>query len=357
MADPSEDGTTRWIADFRIESTLILPPNVPELRIVLPDCELSIQNASEDDLSKESLAAQLVIGASDIKEAEALADERIREIMDTLSFGTSCPFRFSRPRFLMDWTPGLEIRDMYAYGGQDGYTERWPELAEDNLTTLATLERCTGIARLRTPLRWFAAGVRATFPEDQFQYFWFVHELIAEMTKESTRVTDKCPRCRSDLFCPTCNTIPEHRPFQKQAIEASFSRLNISNEMQRDLFAIRNAIMHGRTRAEIEEEIRTRTPDFEISQAVDFIWRSAFYAIFNALKIKQSESEQMIFGSPDSVVSQTITMKAHMKMGMHGDPNDPKIENVVLPTITAIRVNERGEEINPSTGEVAHKRR
>lgn len=346
-----------WIADFRVESLLILPSNVPELRISLPDCELSIQNAGKNDLPNEALAAQVVVRAENIKEAEALANERIREILDTLSFGTSCPFRFSRPRFLMDWTPGLEIRDTYAYGGQDGFIERWPELTAENLTTLAELEGSSEIAHLRTPLRWFAAGVRAKFPEDQFQYFWFVLELIAEMAKDSVRVTDKCQRCRTDLFCPTCNAVSEHRPFQKQAIEASFSRLNVSSEMQRDLFEIRNAIMHGRTRPEIEEEIRSRTPDFEISQAVDFLWQTAFYALFNALKIKQSQTERITFGSPDTVVAQTVTMKAHMKMGTHGDPNDPKIENVVLPTITAIRVNERGEEINPSTGEVVHEQR
>jgi hypothetical protein len=45
-------------------------------------------------------------------------------------------------------------------------------------------------------------------------------------------------------------------------------------------------------------------------------------------------------------------MKAHMLMGMHGDPDDPKLENVVLPTITAISVNERGEEIDPLTENV-----
>ncbi|MCA1474776.1 methylamine utilization protein MauJ [Bradyrhizobium sp. NBAIM08] len=355
--DPASDANTkRWIADFRIESSLVLPPDVPDLKVSLPDCELSIQNAGKSDLPSEALAAQLIVHAIDIKEAEALADARIREILDTLSFATSCSFRASRLRFLMDWTPGLEVRQAYVYGGQDGGTERWTDLALDNLTTAAQLESCHGIARLRTPMRWFSAGVRAKFPEDQFQYFWFVLELIAELTKSTARVTDKCPHCRSDLFCPTCNCVPEHRPFQKQAIQALLDRLNVSPDMQRDLFSIRNGIMHGRTRSEIEDEIKERVAGFEIAYAVDFIWQTAFAAIFNALQLKQSQVDQLVLGSPDTVVRHQVTMKAHMLMGTHGDPNDPKIENVVLPTITAIPVNKHGQEIDPATGAVIERK-
>jgi hypothetical protein len=97
--------------------------------------------------------------------------------------------------------------------------------------------------------------------------------LIAEITKETSPVSDKCQRCHTDLFCPSCNTISEHRPFAKQAIEALLNRLNVARGRQRDLLYIRNGIMHGRSREEIEEEIRQNEPTFEIGQAVDFIWR------------------------------------------------------------------------------------
>jgi hypothetical protein len=106
----SEGELKRWLADFRIESSLILPPAIPELKISLPDCEVSIQNSSEKDLPTEALAAQLLVSARSLKEADGIAHARLREILDTLSFGTSSVFRFSRCRFVMDWTPGLETR-------------------------------------------------------------------------------------------------------------------------------------------------------------------------------------------------------------------------------------------------------
>jgi hypothetical protein len=338
-----------WIGDFRLESTLILPPDVPELKVKLPDCELSIQNAAKDGPANEALAAQIIVRADTIVQAEEIADARMREILDVLSFTTSNTFRISRLRFLMDWTPGIEIREQYAYA-QDKFDDRWPDFYSEHLGTLAELEALGSIKPLRTPLRWFANGVRARVAEDQFQYFWFVLELIAEITKETARVTDKCRRCHSDLFCPSCNSVSEHRPFAKQAIEALFVRLKISAERQRDLFHIRNGIMHGRTRSEIEETIRKSEPEFEIGDAVDFIWRTAFMALFNALAIKQSQGERLAFGSPDSVVSRTFTFKALMQIGMRGDPNDPRIENVVVPHIEAIRTNERGEPIDPLSG-------
>lgn len=340
-----------WIADFWVESSLILPSSRPELRIKLPDCEISFQNAQQNALPTEALSAQIVVEAASIVEAEELANRRIREILDVLTFTTGNVFKISRPRFLMDWTPGVTVREQYAYG-QDNLRDRWPNFVPEYLRTLANLESLNGIQELKTPLRWYAAGTRATVAEDQFQYFWLVLELIAETTKTSARVTDKCQHCHGDLFCPSCNAISQHRPFPKQAVEALFTKLNVSRERQRDLFNIRNGIVHGRTRPEIEEEIRKDQPEFEISDAVNFIWRTAFMAILNRLKIPQSQMDCFTFGAPDTIVSRTINFKAHMRIGMNGDPNDPRLENVVVPEVTAIRINERGEPIDPLTGEL-----
>jgi hypothetical protein len=46
--------------------------------------------------------------------------------------------------------------------------------------------------------------------------------------------------------------------------------------MQKDLFGIRNGLMHGRSREQIEASIQERVPDFEFAKAVDFAGRNAF---------------------------------------------------------------------------------
>jgi hypothetical protein len=148
--------------------------------------------------------------------------------------------------------------------------------------------------------------------------------------------------------------VSEHRPFQKQAIEALLAGLNVPAQMQRDLFAVRNSIVHGRTRSEIELEIRTHAPDFEMSEAVNLAWQMAFSALIDALEIPDGKIDRLAFGGPDSIVAQTLTFKAHMRIGMPGNPNAPRVEDVVVPRIEAIRTNKRGETIDPLTGELSH---
>jgi hypothetical protein len=53
----------------------------------------------------------------------------------------------------------------------------------------------------------------------------------------------------------------------------------------------------------------------------------------------------IVFGSSNSFVSRKFTMKAHMMIGMHGDPEKPILENVVLPEITAIRTDSAGDPL------------
>jgi hypothetical protein len=245
----------------------------------------------------------------------------------------------------MDWTPGVEVREQYAYGYDDDGADRWPDIVAEYLTTVQELDSTENAKKLRNAVRWFSAGTRAPVAEDQFQYFWFVLEILAESSKEKQLVTDKCQRSHGNLFCKNCDAISQHRPFPKQAIEALLTRVNVSTDRQRDLFRIRNGIMHGDTREEIESDIRKHAPEFGIADAVDFTAHTAFISPFNSFGIKQSQLDKLVFGKPDSVVAQRVNFKAHMMIGMHGDPTEPRIENVVLPTIRAIRTDASGRPI------------
>ncbi|MBR1269688.1 hypothetical protein JQ629_19440 [Bradyrhizobium sp. AUGA SZCCT0222] len=334
----------KWLADYRIESKLTFLPDTPPIKIQIGESEITISNSSQDDPPNESLAAQILVLADDISSAEALALTKMREFLHLLSFTTAFGFRISRKRFIMDWSPGVVVREQYAYG-HDDEVERWPDLKEEYFSTVQEIERSPHVNSLRTALRWYASATHAAVPEDQFQYFWFVLELLAEITKEKQLVADKCQACHSDLYCPKCESVSQHRPFAKQAIEALLTRLNVAPERQRDLFRIRNGIMHGDTREKIEADLQRQTPEFEIALAVDFIGQTAFLAIFNSFGVKQSQMANIVFGSPDSYVSRRITMKAHMMVGMHGDPEKPLLENVVLPKITAIKIDAEGNPL------------
>jgi hypothetical protein len=332
----------QWMADFRIESRLTLAPQSRELNAKIGDYEFFLQDASPDDPAGESIAAQVKLAAEDLKSAESASLEAMRYFLDLLSFSTGFGFRIRRRRFVMDWSPGLEVREALAYGHASDTDDRWPELEGVYLDTAREIAECENLKQFRSAMHWYGAGLRSTIAEDQFQYFWFVLELIAEITKGKELVADKCQRCGSDLFCNSCNSVSQHRPFVKQGIESIMDRLKVSKERQRDLFTIRNGLMHGDTRDEIELKIRRESPDVEFADAVDFLAGCAFMAIFNSLKMRQSKVDRLVFGERDSVVTRGVTMTAHIKTGMYGDKNDPRIENVVLPKIDAVRVDKQG---------------
>ncbi|MCK1407878.1 methylamine utilization protein MauJ [Bradyrhizobium sp. 76] len=224
----------------------------------------------------------------------------------------------------------------------EGYRDQPEAITAELLESVKELQRSPSSVAVDRALRWYSAGVGSALMEDQFQYFWFVLELIAETTTDKRVVADKCQKCRSDLICPSCDEVSTHRPFQKQRIEALLTRLKISSQIQGDLFDIRNGLMHGRAREQIEESIQEREPDFEFAKAVDFAGRTAFMAIFNAFGIKQSQLDRLVFAAPETFVSRAMVMKAHLIIGMHGDPADPQLKDVVLPTITAHRIDESG---------------
>jgi hypothetical protein len=132
---------------------LVLPSDLPEIKCKIAGCEISLQNASKDDLPNESLAAQVVLEAGSLAEAEESALEKIREFFNLFSFVTCSGFRVARTRFVMDWTPGVEIREQYAFGQDDDRADRWPDLAAEYLLTLQELISTENSKKLRNALR------------------------------------------------------------------------------------------------------------------------------------------------------------------------------------------------------------
>ena len=112
--------------------------------------------------------------------------------------------------------------------------------------------------RMRRVLRWFARGVRSPYPDDQFQYFWFVVELLAQLDKVPEQVNDLCSKCRHPLYCEKCGMHPTHRPYPKQAILGLFGS-TISDEP--DVFfvkanKVRNCLLHGDDIRRVEIEVQ-----------------------------------------------------------------------------------------------------
>jgi len=327
----------RWISDYRVQSTLAIEPADKKLRYVHPEniFEVHISENPAADSSDEDLSVQIILSAPDISAAEKETQTELQNFLHLLSFITSSPFKITRRLSLIDWTPGLSIRDLYAYGPKDD-AEKIAAMSSELLDTASTLHLWGSSPLLDTSLRWYAAGVRSKIMEDQFQFFWFVIELIATATKSQSKVPDKCPRCGGELFCTTCQEIPHHRPYEKQKIAMLLDAQQLPQQMIDDLFYVRNSLLHGTPREIIEDQIQEREPEFSFDKIVDLAGRLAWTLIFNAFE-KPSKCHSPKFLQVSTYVNWTMTMKAHMQMGVQGDPLDPQIEGVTLPTISLIR--------------------
>jgi len=336
----SNDGATavkRWISDYRVQSTLGLDPAGTKLRYVHPEniFEVHISEKPTSDSSNEDLSIQIILSAPDIVTAEKETQSSLQKFLHLLSFITSCPFKITKRLSLIDWTPGLSIRDLYAYGPRDD-GEKTAALSSELLDTASMLHAWGSSPLLDTSLRWYSAGVRSLIMEDQFQFFWFVIELIATATKSQSKVSDKCPRCGGDLFCAACQEVPHHRPYEKQKIATLLEAQQLPQQMIDDLFYVRNSLLHGTPREAIEEQIQERDDDFSFDKIVDLAGHVARNVIFNTFE-KPAGQFTPRFLEVSTYVNWSVTMKAHMKMGVQGDPLDPQIGGVTLPTISLIR--------------------
>ena len=58
-----------------------------------------------------------------------------------------------------------------------------PLLNNDFMSTIDRLLACDVPAAIQRAIRWYRSGINATVPDDQFTYFWFALEIIAEFKK------------------------------------------------------------------------------------------------------------------------------------------------------------------------------
>ncbi len=325
----------RWLADFRVESELKLIEGKEKLVYNHPDgiYEIHLSNASDQKQKNEILSIQVIAPIEDMTEAEILIEEYLHKFLHMMSLVTSTGYKSVRKVCLIDWTEGLGMRDAYIYTKQSP-DKPLSALSDTLIDTIKILHTGEKDQTLESALRWYALGVRAKIMEDQFQFFWFVIEVIAANNKDSEKVADKCPTCRGDLYCESCNKTPMHKPYKKQAIESLLQNMKLTTGLIDILFEVRNSLMHGKYRESIETEIKKKEPNFTFDKTVDIIEKTSWQAIFANFKIPKPAGgdEYPEFGclSVSTYVDYNLTAKAHIQTVVGGEL---KIENLQLPKI------------------------
>jgi hypothetical protein len=158
----------RFLAEFLLDSDLCLPSDAQPLEFSDPGgtFTLTISNTENTEHSREGvLLARMLFGAEALAEARSLAEKNLARSLNALTYTTGREFKYNLLRFIMDWTPGVQIRDAHY-----AETPVW-DLAETDLAIpyIVTAQHFMGVQgddRVQTALRWYRLGIGASVPED-----------------------------------------------------------------------------------------------------------------------------------------------------------------------------------------------
>ena len=328
---------TTWIAQIEVEAECVLPNGAEPIQYKDPHGQYQIRlfNRNVRPLAKiPLLEMQLEFEADEIDKAHKKVKPLAREFLFWLSFVTRSYFRVGRVERLIDWTPGLTMREQFIY--HTDHTEMpSPFLSAEFFETIALLNTEDVPNEVKRAVRWFANGVGADLMDDQFQCFFYAIEILAEYHKSPDRVPDLCSKCRGELFCNTCNEVSKHRPYAKQAIEQLIA--TVVNKGPDKAFALldstRNHIMHGRQIDEIEDEL-----PIPFEEIVDHAGGIAWTCIMNSIPMPKG-SYNLALAEATTLVRKTLVAHVHAEMGgdAEGDPDNPQLSSKSSLEISIIR--------------------
>lgn len=301
----------RCIANYEIESEMSVASDDIRLQLRHPNghFQVRMKNIVRDNFSTPFLLSlQIIFEAPSLNEAREIAQEKLTEYLSMLAFVTGAGVRRHRTKQIVDCTPLSGMRECLVWADSAGHEDPQPFLDENIIASMERLLQFDSPPAVRRALRWYRIGIHDSMPEDQFQYFWFALEILAEHQKATEKVADRCAQCKSPLYCNQCETHPTHRPYAKQAIRSLIQAVDKTSKEEtiEALDKARNALMHGTTLAEIEEELPSSG-----EHIVDILGKILFKALVHQFP-KEIFKETIQFGSPTTYIHQTVTGIVHV---------------------------------------------
>ena len=249
----------KCVAHFEIKTDISVVDDSFLLRFSHPAgrFKVRIQNVPRSDFTTPFvLSLHLYFDAPDLNNSKEIAEELLAECLNMLAFTTGFSVRRHRIRQIVDATPDVAgLRSMLMWGDAIAHEDPQPFLDEHIGSAIDRLLKFDIPPAIRKAMRWYRLGIDASAPDDQYMYFWFALEIVAEFSKKTDKVPSKCPMCKAALYCDVCKTHPVHRPYAKQAIRdlLGASDKNFTDALFDRLDKARNSLMHGGTLREFDD--------------------------------------------------------------------------------------------------------
>ncbi len=290
----------RLLLEAEVVGHAVFEPDVGEATLSMPErnIELRLKNLDVDmGIEKPLLEALLIFEDENLEAGFESGRTLLKDLLSSLSYVTSFKFEYYRSKRLIDWSDGDFARQYYAISSFPGHDLPEYVLTAELLKSAGIVWQVSKDHPLEAAVHWFASGVRETASEAKFELFWFAMELLASYGKDTAPVNDLCAVCQTPLYCETCETHPKHRPYQKQAIEQLIHGIvgEKAHHISKRLFDVRNLLMHGATKDQIESKIEGK-----MEECVEHVAQITKGSILNLLgpdiaKISESDQFEMIF--------------------------------------------------------------
>jgi hypothetical protein len=269
------------------------------------------------------LSLYLSFDAPSLKEAKDVADGHLADCMNMLAFTTGARFQRHRIRQIVDVTSVGAMRNVLMWSDAIEYEDPQPFLDENVTRSIERLSEFDIPPAIRRAMRWYRLGVNSQVPDDQFTNFWFALEIVAEFQKSTEKVNDACPKCRSPLYCETCQTHPTHRPYARQAIRELLKAVDqdCDDATIARLDKTRNSLMHGSTIMEIEDSLPQPH-----EQIVDVLGRLLWKAMIHQFPREMFDGN-LSMGVPSTYIHRTMHAVAHIQTIVPTDSSgDPDLD-------------------------------
>ncbi|GEM_PF-3376610 len=305
------------MADFIIDSDMCLPADAGSLTVNGPNGQvLYLQNIEVAPHTRNTLSARLAYDCDDWDKAKEIADGAIVGYLNALSFSTGRVLSVKELRLIIDWAPGIQMRDARGYAEVPFWQRAEPSFEHKYASSAEHLLSVFTDGRTQTAAHWYRRGISAEGPEEQFRYLWFVIEIASEYTKDQVKVPSTCPKCQEALFCRSCKIEPHHRKYPGQAIQALFEHIapDSGGEYFRVLQKIRHTLMHGDTIDSVIGELPCDKP-----QAINVLGSIARHAILSMLDKKagtHNEPPEIVLGLVDDITRRKLVGTVELQLGL-----------------------------------------
>lgn len=318
----------QWMADFEVISHVSIVDDNQRLKFKHPNNEYEIHLKNLDARPAQdnpTLSVQILFYYDDEEKLVSVARSKLNSFLMILSLVTSSKIVIRGLKRIIDCTEGLEQQKCYQYLRTADPNIPFKYLNEDVLNTTGALLTNSHEDELWEALKWYTFGIAASYTDEQFQYFWLALEILAERSKTTEAVSDRCSKCRTPLYCPECKKESTHKPYAKQAIEQLVDRRH-SGRGHEKIFPMlndfRNALFHGGSVEACEKKHK-----IGLCEATDVIGKIAFCEILSTMKLPPETSKLAIVESK-TYAHQELICKANMVIG-NSKPNGlkPEIED------------------------------